>query len=83
MRSTARSSEVRRAARGLALVCFNGKTAARAEPAWREAGYATLALPSSSPAYTRPFAEKLAAWRTIGDFLRSQPTGSPRQNPWR
>ena len=28
--------------RRLALVCFNGKTAARAEPAWREAGYATL-----------------------------------------
>ena len=62
---------VRRVASRLALVCFNGKTAARAEPAWRAAGYATLSLPSSSPAYTRPFAEKLAAWRPIGDCLRT------------
>ena len=56
---------VRRAATKLVLVCFNGKTAARAEPAWREAGYATRVLPSSSPAYTRPFADKLVAWRAI------------------
>jgi len=60
---------VRRAAPLVALVCFNGQTAARALPAWRDAGYATLALPSSSPAYTRPFAEKLARWRQIGAFL--------------
>jgi hypoxanthine-DNA glycosylase len=59
----------RRAAPALACVCFNGKTAARAEPVWRAAGYATLALPSSSPAYTRPLAEKLAAWRAIGAAL--------------
>jgi double-stranded uracil-DNA glycosylase len=64
------SARVRRAAPALALVCFNGKTAARARQAWRDAGYATLALPSSSPAYTRPFAEKLAAWQAIGAFLR-------------
>jgi G:T/U-mismatch repair DNA glycosylase len=63
---------VHRVARGLRLVCFNGKTAARAEPVWREAGYATLVLPSSSPAYTRPFCEKLAAWRAVGDFLRGE-----------
>jgi len=62
-------ARVRRAAPRLALVCFNGKTAARADPIWRDAGYATLALPSSSPAYTRPFAEKLVAWRSIGDYL--------------
>jgi len=66
-------ARVRRVAPALALVCFNGKTAARALPAWSEAGYATLALPSSSPAYTRPFAEKLAAWSAIGDFLQRQP----------
>ncbi len=60
---------VRRAAPAIALVCFNGKTAARAEPLWRAAGYATLALPSSSPAYTRPLAEKLMAWRAIGAAL--------------
>ena len=60
---------VRRAAPAVRLVCFNGQTAARALPAWRDAGYATLALPSSSPAYTRPFAEKLARWREIRDYL--------------
>ena len=62
-------ARVHRGAPGIALVCFNGKTSGRAEPVWREAGYATLVLPSSSPAYTRPFAEKLGAWRAIGDFL--------------
>ncbi|HET7032057.1 MAG TPA: DNA-deoxyinosine glycosylase [Casimicrobiaceae bacterium] len=62
-------SRVRRAAPAVQLVCFNGQTAARALPVWRDAGYATLALPSSSPAYTRPFAEKLAQWRAIADFL--------------
>ena len=60
---------VRRTAPTVALVCFNGQTAARTLPAWRDAGYATLALPSSSPAYTRPFAEKLVLWRQIRDFL--------------
>jgi double-stranded uracil-DNA glycosylase len=59
----------RRVATRLELVCFNGQTAGRAEPAWRSAGYATLVLPSSSPAYTRPFEEKLAAWRAIADYL--------------
>jgi hypoxanthine-DNA glycosylase len=63
-------ARAQRIAPALALVCFNGKTAARALPAWREAGYATLVLPSSSPAYTRPFEEKLACWRAIGEFLR-------------
>jgi TDG/mug DNA glycosylase family protein len=60
---------VHRCAPAVALVCFNGKTAARALPAWHDAGYRTLALPSSSPAYTLPFAEKLAQWRPIADFL--------------
>jgi len=60
-------AHVRRTAPAVRLVCFNGKTAARAEPRWRAAGYATLVLPSSSPAYTRPLAEKIAAWRAVGD----------------
>jgi hypoxanthine-DNA glycosylase len=68
------AARVRRAAPALALVCFNGQTAARAAPMWRDAGYSTLVLPSSSPAYTRPFAEKLAAWQAIGDFLRGYAT---------
>ena len=62
-------NRIRTRAPGIRLVGFNGRTAARAEHKWREAGYATLVLPSSSPAYTRPFAEKLAAWRAIGAFL--------------
>jgi len=69
-------ARVRRAARAVALVCFNGQTAARAAPAWRDEGYSTLVLPSSSPAYTRPFAEKLVAWQAIGDFLRDSAKSS-------
>ena len=68
-------ARVRRAAPAVALVCFNGQTASRALPAWRDAGYATLSLPSTSPAYTRPFAEKLAQWRQIGDFLERADEG--------
>ncbi|MEO8753870.1 MAG: DNA-deoxyinosine glycosylase [Casimicrobiaceae bacterium] len=66
------AERVRRVAPAVALVCFNGKTAARALPAWHAAGYATLALPSTSPAYTRPLAEKLAAWRVIADYLEQK-----------
>jgi double-stranded uracil-DNA glycosylase len=71
---------VRRVASRLELVCFNGKTAARALPAWRAAGYATLVLPSSSPAYTRPFAEKLAAWQAVLGTLSAVAPDS-RQRP--
>jgi G:T/U-mismatch repair DNA glycosylase len=46
--------------------------AARAQPAWAAAGYATLIMPSTSPAYTKPFAEKLAAWRALRDFLEER-----------
>ena len=60
----------RRRAPELERVCFKGQTAARAAPLWREAGYAVCVLPSSSPAYTRPFIEKLAVWReTIGEAV--------------
>lgn len=62
-------ARIRTRAPRIRLVGFNGGTAARAAQAWRAAGYATLALPSSSPAYTRPFAEKLAAWRAMSPFL--------------
>jgi hypoxanthine-DNA glycosylase len=66
-------TRIRRRSPDIRLVGFNGGTALRAAPAWRAAGYATLALPSSSPAYTRPFAEKLVAWRAISAFL--EPNG--------
>lgn len=62
-------AQVTRRAPAVDLVCFNGKTAARAAPAWQAAGYATLALPSTSPAYTLPLADKLAEWRAIADHL--------------
>jgi hypoxanthine-DNA glycosylase len=60
---------VQRVAPRLAVVCFNGNTAATAEPVWREAGYTTLRLPSTSPAYTRPLGEKLAQWRALEPWL--------------
>ena len=60
---------VHRIARGLRAVCFNGKTAARARGAWAQAGYATLVLPSTSPAYTMPISGKLVLWRELGRFL--------------
>lgn len=60
---------VRHVARELKAVCFNGKTAARARTAWAHAGYATLVLPSTSPAYTLPTRDKLAAWRQLARWL--------------
>jgi hypoxanthine-DNA glycosylase len=62
-------ARVRRVARRLRAVCFNGGTAARAEPAWRAAGFATLVLPSTSPAYTIPLARKVDAWRALMKYL--------------
>lgn len=53
----------RRRSPELEVVCFNGQRAAKAAPLWREAGYAVRVLPSSSPAYTLPFGEKLGVWR--------------------
>jgi TDG/mug DNA glycosylase family protein len=60
---------VTRVARNLRAVCFNGATAARAEAAWRDAGIETLRLPSTSPAYTRALAEKIAAWQAMSAWL--------------
>jgi hypoxanthine-DNA glycosylase len=60
---------VQRTARALRAVCFNGKTAARARMAWAGAGYETLVMPSTSPAYTLPLERKLAAWQALCAFL--------------
>jgi hypoxanthine-DNA glycosylase len=57
--------KVTRVARGLKRVCFNGKTAGRFAPVFAAAGYETLVLPSTSPAYTLGFNAKLEAWRVI------------------
>lgn len=63
-------SRVRRLARSLQVVAFNGNTAASGETNWRDAGYATLKLPSTSPAYTRPLEEKLEGWSELAPWLR-------------
>ena len=63
-------ARIRRAAPNLRASCAStASTAARAEPVWREAGYATLVMPSTSPAYTRPMQAKLAQWRTLLQWL--------------
>lgn len=62
---------IHRIAPALAVVAFNGNTAALRAPHWSAAGLQTLRLPSTSPAYTRPLAEKLAAWRALAYFLRA------------
>jgi len=50
----------------LKLVCFNGKTSGKFESMFKEAGFDTLVLPSSSPANAQlSFDEKLAQWRGI------------------
>jgi len=51
--------------RNLRRVCFNGQTAGRVAPLFAEWGYETLVLPSSSPAYTIPFRDKLRQWKQI------------------
>jgi hypoxanthine-DNA glycosylase len=56
-------SRLRDTAPRLRCVCFNGQTAGRFAGWFRHQGYATQVLPSSSPAYTLAFADKLAAWR--------------------
>lgn len=50
----------------LLRVCFNGQTAGRFAAWFRQQGYETLVLPSTSPAYTLAFERKLEAWRAVG-----------------
>ncbi len=73
-------SRVTAVANRLQRVCFNGQTAGKLAPLFDELGYETIVLPSSSPAYTMPFAEKLARWREIDGrvaaaFRRNTRTG--------
>ncbi|WP_326941760.1 DNA-deoxyinosine glycosylase [Actimicrobium sp. GrIS 1.19] len=47
-------------------VCFNGKTSAKFAARFHAAGFDTITLPSSSPAYAQlSFAQKLVHWRGI------------------
>lgn len=52
----------------LEKICFNGKVAGAYAPRLEAAGYRTILLPSSSPAYaSRSFEDKLVLWRKILD----------------
>ncbi len=55
-------------------VAFNGGTAARLgrRSLTPRPGLHLIDLPSSSPAYTRPLAEKAAAWAALGPQLRDR-----------
>ena len=50
----------------LRRIYFNGKTSGRFEVGFRERGYDTRVLPSTSPAYTLAFEEKVARWQAAG-----------------
>ena len=53
---------------GLTKVCFNGKVAGAYAERFAGAGFDTLVLPSSSPAYaSRSLEQKLEGWRKIID----------------
>ncbi len=57
--------------RDLRGIAFNGKTAARIGRKVLASAATTAALidlPSSSPAYTAPFADKVERWAVLGDF---------------
>ena len=50
----------------LRTICFNGKVAGAFAPRFTAAGYRTIQLPSSSPAYaSRSFEDKLVIWKQI------------------
>lgn len=49
----------------LRRVCFNGLKAARLANVFESQGYRCTKLPSSSPAFTLAFADKLACWKTL------------------
>ncbi len=60
-----------RIAPSLGAVLFNGKAAGRFEPRFRDAGYRTRVMPSTSPAYaSMPRERKLALWREAIQTLR-------------
>jgi double-stranded uracil-DNA glycosylase len=56
----------------LRLVAMNGKKAGSAQRRVEAFGYQTLVLPSSSPAYTLSFDEKLQAWRALRPHVLSR-----------
>jgi TDG/mug DNA glycosylase family protein len=53
----------------LRLIAFNGQAAARAQAQIADFGGDMLRLPSSSPAFTLSYANKLAVWQEIKRYL--------------
>ncbi|MDR1274786.1 MAG: DNA-deoxyinosine glycosylase [Candidatus Accumulibacter sp.] len=68
-------SVLRELAPHLKRVCFNGKTSGKFERWFSENAYATRVLPSTSPAYTLAFEEKMKRWREGVSGDRRQRTG--------
>ena len=56
----------------LKVVAMNGKKAGTAQRRIAALGYQTLVLPSSSPAYTLPYADKLHAWQALRGHVLSR-----------
>lgn len=54
----------------LQLVAFNGQTAGRQQRQIAALGIACLILPSSSPAHTLPYAQKLQVWQALQPVIR-------------
>ena len=63
----------------LRRIFFNGKTAGRFERQFADWGYDTAVLPSSSPAYTLRYEDKLEQWRQIASPRRPDKFISPRK----
>ena len=59
-------SLLRQNAPRLKRVLFNGKTSGKFERGFRQQGYVTRVLPSTSPAFTLAFDLKLEQWRDAG-----------------
>lgn len=60
----------------LRRVCFNGQTSGKFERFFTQQGYETCVLPSTSPAYTLAFEQKLARWREGMAWTRNSPVES-------
>ncbi len=62
----------------LAAVAFNGGTAAKTgrKLLGAASGIELIDLPSSSAAYTRPFADKVVVWRQLGRFCARGVSGA-------
>lgn len=56
----------------LKVVAMNGKKAGTAQRRIAALGYQTLVLPSSSPAYTLAYADKLRAWQALRQHVLSR-----------